>query len=238
MIKELYLEDSYLKEFEAEVVSVADEKYIVLNQTAFYPTSGGQPNDEGIMKTEDNEYLVVYCGKFNGFISHEVNKPGLKVGDKVKCKIDWNRRYHFMRLHTAVHVLAETFYKDTHCLITGGQLGFERSRMDFALQEYDPEKIKSYVDKANEILAQDLPIKVEFLSREEAMKIPQVSKLAKPISESLQTIRIVSIGNYDLQADGGTHVNSTGEVGQIKLLKIDNRGKDNRRIYFTLEENE
>jgi len=235
MIKELYLEDSYLKEFEAIVVSIANDRYVVLDQTAFYPTSGGQPNDEGIMRTEEEEYKVVYCGKFNGSISHEVDKPGLKIGDKVMCKIDWNRRYHFMKMHTAVHILAETFYKDTQCLITGGQLGLEKSRMDFALREYDPEKIKAYVEKANEVLAQDLQIKVEFLPREEAMKLPQVSKLAKGLPESLETIRIVSIGDYDVQADGGTHVNSTKEVGKIKLLKIDNRGKDNRRIYFTLE---
>ena len=107
--------------------------------------------------------------------------------------------------------------------------------MDFSIENYDPEKIKSYIDKSNEVLKQNLQTKVEFMSRDEAFKIPQISKLAKGLPESLKIIRVVSIGDYDIQADGGTHVRSTKEVGKIILLKIDNRGKNNRRIYFTLE---
>ena len=235
MPEELYLKDSYLKEFEAEVVEVNDDKFIVLDKTAFYAAGGGQPHDEGIIRTENNEFNVVYVGKFSGKISHEVNRSGLKVGDKVHCKVDWDRRYRLMKMHTATHLLSEVIYKDTGSLITGGQLGIEKSRMDFALQEYDPEKIKSYIDRANELIEQDLQVSVRFLPREDAMKLPQISKLAKGLPESLKEIRIVDIGGYDVQADGGTHVKSTKEIGKIKLLKIDNRGKNNRRIYFTLE---
>jgi len=235
MPEELYLKDSYLKEFEAEVMGVSKEKFIILDRTAFYATSGGQPWDEGVMRTENDEFKVVYVGKFDGKISHEVDKPGLKVGEKVKCEIDWERRYRLMKMHTATHILSEVIYKDTGSLITGGQLGIEKSRMDFNLLEYDPEKIRGYIDRANELIGKDLKISVEFLPREEAMKLPQVSKLAKGLPESLKEIRIVKIGDYDMQADGGTHVKSTNEIGKIKLLKIDNRGKNNRRIYYTLE---
>jgi misacylated tRNA(Ala) deacylase len=244
MTEALYLKDSYLKEFEAVVESVSDGKFVVLNQTAFYPASGGQPFDEGIMVRESDgrEFKVIYVGKFYGNISHQVelenSENTLKSGDKVKCKIDWERRYPLMKLHTATHILSEVLYKETHADITGGQMGLDKSRMDFALDDYDLEKIKSYIDKANEILKRDLKISVEFLSKEEAMKIPKLSKLAKSPEEifgDIEEIRIVNIGDFDIQADGGTHVNSTSEVGEIEFIKCDNKGKNNRRIYYKLK---
>lgn len=232
MTEALYLKDSYLKEWEAEIVGIND-KFIVLDKTAFYPASGGQPHDEGVMINEkEEEFKVIYVGKFSGKISHEVEKSGLKVGDKVKCKIDWERRYQLMKSHTATHVLSEVLYRETKALVTGGQLGFEKCRMDFDIKNYDLEKIKEYVKEANEILEKDLKVSIKFLSREEAIKLPQVSKLAKGLSEELQTVRIVNIGDFDVQADGGTHVNSTKEIGKIEFIKCDNRGKNNRRIYY------
>jgi misacylated tRNA(Ala) deacylase len=234
MEETLYLNDSYLKEFEAEVIEVNDN-FVVLNKTAFYPAGGGQPNDEGVMINEKGEeFEVVYVGESSGKINHEMGKIGLEVGEKVKCKIDWKRRYLLMKSHTATHVLSEVLYGEAHALITGGQLGIEKCRMDFDIDDYDLEKIKGYVEKANEILKKDLKVSVKTLSREEAIKIPQVSKLAKGLSEELQTVRIVSIGDFDVQADGGTHVNSTKEVGKIEFIKCDNRGKNNRRIYYKI----
>lgn len=230
----LYLEDSYLREWEAEVIEVNNNKFIVLDKTAFYATSGGQPHDEGTMETENDKFKVVYVGKFDSKISHEVDKPGLKVGDKVKCNIDWDRRYKFMKLHTATHILSEVLYRDAKALVTGGQLGLDKSRMDFDIENYDLEKIKSYVDKTNEIIEKDLLVTIKFLPREEALKLPQISKLAKGIPEDLETVRIVSIGDFDVQADGGTHVNSTKEIGKMEFIKCDNRGKNNRRIYYKL----
>ena len=232
MDEELYLKDSYLKEFEAEIKEVNNEKYIVLDKTAFYPISGGQAHDTGIIKRGKEEFKVVYCGKFSGKVSHEVDKSGLKVGDKVKCKIDWDRRYKLMRMHTAAHLLSEVFHKEAGALITGNQLDVERSRIDFSLENYHPEKIQEYINKANKIIQEDLSVTVEFMSRAEAIKIPQVSKLAMGFPSSLKTIRIVNIGDYDIQADGGTHVKSTKEMGKIELIKIQNKGKNNRRIYF------
>lgn len=235
-MEELYLKDSYLKEFTSTVKEVTDGKFIVLDQTAFYPASGGQPYDEGVMVNEHGEkFKVIYVGKFSGKISHEVDKLGLKIGDKVECKIDWDRRYKLMRLHTATHILSEVLYREESAIITGGQMGLEKSRMDFSLENYDLEKIKSHIDKANEIIGKDLPVSVEFLPREEAMKLPKLSKLAKGISDSLKIIRIVNIGDFDVQADGGTHVKSTKEIGKLEFMRCDNKGKNNRRVYYKLK---
>ena len=237
MKEALYLEDSYLKEWEATVESVGDGKFVVLNQTAFYPASGGQPHDEGIMVSEQGEeFKVIYVGKFSGKISHELDKDGLKIGNKVKCKLDWKRRYKLMRLHTATHILSEVLYREANALITGGQMNLDKSRMDFSLENYDLEKIKSYIDIANEILEKDLKVSVEFLPREEAIKLPKLSKLTKGISEELKEVRIVNIGDFDIQADGGTHVHSTSEIGKIEFIKCDNKGKNNRRVYYRLSE--
>ena len=237
MTESLYLKDSYLKEWDATVESVSDGKFIVLNQTAFYPSSGGQPSDEGVMMNEQGEeFKVIYVGKFSGKISHEVEKQGLKIGDKVKCKIDWKRRYTLMKLHTATHILSEVLYREANALITGGQMNLDKSRMDFSLENYDLEKVKSYVDKVNEIIEKNLKVSIEFLSREEAIKLPKLSKLAKGIPESLEIVRIVSIGDFDIQADGGTHVQSTSEIGKIEFIRCDNKGKNNRRVYYKLSE--
>lgn len=251
----LYLNNSYVKGWGAEVVDVK-EKYIILDKTAFFPNGGGQPFDTGVIeRINDNEkFNVVYTGKFGEKVSHEVNKTGLKVGDKVKCRVDWSRRYKHMKMHTAIHILSEVLFRETCALITGNQIGEERSRIDFSLKNYNREEIFRYVEEANKIIDKDLKVKIEFLPRQEALKIPQVSKLAKGLLENLEIVRIVLIGDFnsedensslielldlqkvfDVQADGGTHVSSTKEIGRIKLLKIDNRGKNNRRIYLKLE---
>jgi len=237
----LYLKDSYLKEWEAEIVEVNDGKFILLDKTAFYPASGGQPYDEGLITRESDgqEFKVIYVGKFSGKISHEVDKEGLNVGDKVKCTLDWERRYKLMKLHTATHVLSEVLNKETNALVTGGQMALDKSRMDFSLENYDLEKIKSYIDIVNEVLARDLKVSIEFLSKEEAMKMPKLSKLAKSPEEMFQgmeEIRIVNIGDFDIQADGGTHVHSTKEIGKIEFIRCDNKGKNNRRVYYKLRE--
>ena len=232
----LYMEDSYLKEFEATVKSVKDDKFVVLDQTAFYPKSGGQPNDTGKLTTEDGtEYNVVFAGKFSGEISHEVDKPGLKEGDKVKGTIDWDRRYRLMRMHTATHVLSSFFIKEAGALITGNQLDLEKTRIDFSLEDFDRDKISDYVKKANELSATNAEIKVSFMPREEVEQKPELARLAKGLPEGVKTLRIVNIEGIDIQADGGTHVKNTSEVGTIEVLDCKNKGKNNRRIYLTIK---
>ena len=230
----LCLDDSYCKECEAIVTGVKDGKFIALDKNLFYPRGGGQPTDTGKIIRGNNEFKVVFVGKFDGKVSHEVDKEGLKEGDKVKCIIDWERRYKLMRTHTAAHVLASTMHKELGALITGNELGEDKTRFDFNLENFDREKFDQVVDKVNELLKQDVDLKVYSLPRDEAMKIEGVVKLANALPPSIQILRIVEIPGIDLQADGGTHVKNLKEVGQIELIKLDNKGKSNRRIYFKL----
>ena len=234
-MKALYMEDSYLKEFKSKVKSVKDGKFVVLEETAFYPNAGGQPFDTGVIKKGDEEFKVVFVGKFGGEISHEVDHEGLSEGDEVSGTIDWERRHRLMRMHTAAHVLSAILYKEAGALITGGQLDLEKSRTDFNLENFDREKMIEYVAKANEIVKQDLPIHVKFMPRAEAEKDPSLQKLAKGLPPGVETIRIVEIEGFDQQADGGTHVKSTKEIGEIIFLKADNKGAQRRRVYFTLK---
>ncbi len=231
----LYMNDSYLKEFEAAVESVKYDKYIVLNQTAFYPQGGGQPFDTGVLICNSEEYPVVSVGKFSGAISHEVSKPGLKSGDKVTGRINWERRYIFMRMHTAAHLVSSIFHNKLGALITGNQIDLDKTRIDFSMENFDKGKIMEYIGTANELIKQDIPVKTYSLPREEAMKIPGVVKLAGALPPNINILRIVEIPGVDLQADGGTHVKSLKEIGMIEFVKAENKGKDNRRVYYTVK---
>jgi len=148
MSKALYLDDMFLKEFEAEVVSVKDGKFIVLDQTLFYPKSGGIANDEGILVRGSDTFNVVYVGKFSGQISHEVDKEGLQVGEKVTGTLDWNRRYKLMRFHTAAHVLSGAFFKNLGAKITGNEIStLDQGRIDFNLENFDRKLIEEQVKR-------------------------------------------------------------------------------------------
>ncbi|MCW3975506.1 MAG: alanyl-tRNA editing protein AlaXM [Candidatus Bathyarchaeota archaeon] len=234
MIKALFLEDSYLKECEATVVAVSDGNYIVLDQTVFYPKGGGQPHDTGKIIHENNVFNTIYVGKFKGSISHEVDKVGLNKGDKVHCILDWKRRYKLMRNHTAAHTLAAILEKETGALITGNQLEEDKVRFDFNLENFSREIFQTYIDKANELFKKDIPVKWYEVLREEAVKIPGVTKLANALPPNIPVLRIVEIQGLDKQADGGTHVKNLKEVGAIEMIKAKNKGKNNRRVYFRL----
>lgn len=235
MAKALYLDDSYLKEFEAVVTKVTDDKFVVLDQTAFYPNSGGQPYDTGIFirKSDNKEFKVVYAGKFSGEISHEVENCDLKDGDLITGRIDWDRRYAHMKAHTAAHILAESLYRNSGAFTTGNQLGQDECRIDSNF-EYSPELIEGTFKGANEVIARDLPVTAKIIPREEAEKLPRLTKLAKGIPPEIREVRIVSVGDYDQQADGGTHVKSAKEIGRIKFVKYNSKGKNNKRIYFKI----
>ena len=234
MTELIYMTDCFAKEFDAKVTKV-DGKFIVLDKTAFYPQGGGQPTDTGKLIKDGEEYQVVFAKKKGADVSHEVDREGLQEGDTVHGVLDWDKRYVLMRMHTAAHILCEIFHKETGALITGNQLNVDKSRIDFNLENFDREKISEYVAKANEIVQKDLPIKIYTLPREEAMKLPSVTKLANVLPPAVQELRIVEIVGYDTQADGGTHVKSTKEVGEIEVVSAENKGKNNRRVYFKLK---
>lgn len=231
----MYMKDSYVKEFEADIESVKDDKYIVLDKTYFYPNGGGQPFDTGVMIANNEEYPVVFVGKFDGKISHEVSRPGLKAGDKVSGKIDWNRRYRLMRMHTAAHIIDAVLYNEAKALCTGNQLGLDKSRIDFSLDVLDRDKIQQYIDMANEWVQKAVDVKIYFLPREEALKIQGIVKLAAVMPPEVKELRIVEIPGIDIQADGGTQVKNTSEIGKISLVSVENKGKNNRRMYYTVD---
>ncbi len=235
MTKALYMNDSYLKEWTAKVISVKDDKYIGLDKTAFYPKGGGQPWDEGFIIKNGQKFKVIYVGKFSGQISHEVDKPGLSEGGEVSCKLDWKRRYTFMRYHTACHLISNVLYTRADAKITGNQIEMDKTRMDFSMKDYSPEKLKAYVDEANNIIKNDLPISVDYMSREEVLQNPEVARLAKGLPD-VKEFRIVKIGEIDKQVDGGTYINHLKEISKIEVIKTVNKGKNNRRMYFILKE--
>ena len=234
MTKALFLSDSYLKESPTTVVSVKDGKYVTLDQTIFYPKGGGQPHDIGKIVRGAEIFNVVYVGKFSGEISHETDREGLQPGNKVHTILNWERRYKLMRSHTAAHVLAALLNKGTGALITGNQLEENHVRFDFNIEKFDRALLEEYLAKANKLFDTDVPVKWYELPQEEAMKIPKVVKMADAFPPDLPTLRIVEIVGIDKQADGGTHVRNLHEIGKVSLVKTENKGKNNRRIYFKL----
>ena len=236
MSEALYMNDSYLKEWDAEIKSVSQDKFIILDKTAFFPKGGGVEWDTGkIIKVDGEEFNVVYTGKFSGEISHEIDKKGLKVGDKVHCKLDWDRRYLLMRYHTGTHVLSGVFFKEYNLKITGNQLTTEKGRVDLNMEEMDIDSFKNAIVKSNEIINKNLAVEIYYLSRHEAEKDSDLFKLAKGFSHDIDTIRIVDIKGFDRQADGGCHVKNLNEVGMLKFKEAVNKGKDFKRVYFTIE---
>ena len=229
----LYMEDSYKQEFHARVVSGGTE--VMLDETAFYPTSGGQPNDTGaIIGPDGSIYAVTDVKKSGGNIVHAVDEQGLAEGDHVRCKINWERRYRLMKMHTAAHVLSAVVAKDG-ALITGKQLGVEESRIDFSLDNFDKDKLGSIAERANKLIEKGAHVRTYFLRRDEALKIPGIVKLAEKMPPDLPELRIVDITGIDIQACGGTHVREIGEIGRIKVTGTENKGKTNRRMYYMIE---
>jgi misacylated tRNA(Ala) deacylase len=234
-VNALYLQDCYLKEFESTIKSVKDGKFIVLNETAFYPSSGGQPYDKGtITRLLDNKvFSVVFVGKFDGDISHEVSEPGLSPGDKIIGKIDWERRHRLMRMHTAAHVLSRVLYEEAGAHTSGNQLDTEKSRIDFTLENLDREKIQGWIDKANSYIKQEIPVEIREITREQAQA--ELEGPSKHLMANLDVLRLVSIGSIDKQTCGGTHLKNIGEIGEIVLMKVENKGAKNRRIVYSLK---
>ncbi|MBI2583331.1 MAG: alanyl-tRNA editing protein [Candidatus Aenigmarchaeota archaeon] len=234
MTELLYLHDSYTKESDATVVK-AEGKRIVLDKTCFYPGGGGQPRDKGPIEKEGEKFEIINAKKEGNDVVLEVDKEGLSSGDNVHVTIDWDYRYKLMRMHTAAHIIDAVLYKEANALCTGNQLGAEKSRIDFSLEVLDMDKMKKYFEEANELAKRGIEVKIYFMKREEALKIPGIVKLAAVMPPAVEELRIVEIPGIDIQADGGTQVKNTKEIGTIELLSVENKGKSNRRVYFTVQ---
>lgn len=234
MTELLYMNDSYLREWES-VIEKASSKFVVLGKTAFYPQGGGVPCDNGTIKRNEEEFKVLFVKKIGDSVSLELDREGLKEGDRVHCKIDWEKRYKHMRMHTAAHILSSIINKKTGALITGNQISIDKTRIDFSLEQMDRERFKDYVRIANEEIQRDIQVRVYFMKRDDALKIPDMVKLANALPPDGDNLRIVEIGDIDTQADGGPHVATTKEIGKIEIVGFENKGKNNRRIYYTLK---
>jgi Ser-tRNA(Ala) deacylase AlaX len=229
MMQALYLTDSYLREWDA-VVSSIDGNKVLLDKSAFYPQGGGQPTDLGkITRLADGRMFNVVMVKKDGI---ELDAHGLAVGDKVRCALDWERRYKLMRMHTAAHILSAVINKETGTLITGNQLDVGKSRLDFNLEEFSRERMEAFVTSANKLIAAGAKVSIHYMPREQAMKVPHLFRLAGALPPEVKELRIVKIGEVDEQADGGTHITDAKEIGRIELLDVQNKGKNNRRLYF------
>jgi misacylated tRNA(Ala) deacylase len=231
MTRKLFWEDAYIQEFDAAVTSVTDNQ-VELDQTAFHPRGGGLVGDTGFlggMKVVD-----AIKGSGDSIVHVLESAPTLNVGGQLHGKIDWDRRHRIMRMHTSAHLLSAIFNKQTGALITGNQIEAEKSRIDFSLENFDRERMLVYCKQANEAIAKNPPVKTYFMKREEAIQIPGITKLASAAPPDVKELRIVEIEGLDLQADGGVHVKSLGEIREINPLKFENKGKNNRRLYFTI----
>ena len=234
MTELIYLNDSYLKEFTAKVVKVDGTK-VYLDKTAFYPQGGGQPTDTGTLECNGEVYAVSKVKKDENGIAHYVDKEGLKEGDEIIGKIEWERRYKIMRMHTAAHVLSGKLAKKFDVQITGNNLDVEKSRIDFNLESFDREAIENEIRELNEALAKGAEVEISYMPREEALKDPDLVRLANVLPPAIKELRIVDIKGLDRQCDGGTHVKDAKEIGMIEIVSMENKGKSNRRIYFTVK---
>ena len=231
MTRPIYWEDMYAREFDATVVSVEGSR-VVLDQTAFYPRGGGLVSDIGRLGGAN----VTETVKENGEVFHIVDNPAaFAVGQAVHGTIDWDRRYRVMRMHTTAHILCAIVNRETGALITGNQIAPLESRIDFNLEQFDRGKLTDYVAMANGVVSRGVDVKTYFMKREEALETPGLVKLANALPPTVAELRIVQIGDVDTQADGGVHVANTREIGEIVVNRAENKGKSNRRVYFSLK---
>jgi len=232
MVEELFRQDAYLKQADATVTAVED-RGVRLDRSIFYPTGGGQPGDSGVLRWDGGEAKVADTVKADGndvllVLAPDAPKPA--VGTQVRCELDWERRYKHMRMHTALHVMSAVIKGN----VTGGQVNADKSRLDFNLEGEVPTK-EWVTEEINKILANDHPVVPQWVTDEELTSRPELVKtmsVRPPMGQG--RVRLLSIEGVDLQACGGTHVARTAEIGRVECIKVENKGKMNRRFIIAL----
>ena len=229
-------EDGYMKEFDATVAAVTD-KGVVLDRTAFYPGGGGQPPDTGHLMTDGEERAVKKLSRSGGQIVHEIEGGDFpREGSAVHGVLDWERRYNLMRTHTALHILCGVVWRDYGALVTGGNMEPLAARMDFELESMSVDFAREVERAINEEVAAERPVHAAVHPREEALTIPDLIRTkVNLIPESVTEIRTIDIEGLDLQADGGIHVSNTREVGGIRVVKHESKGRINKRLRIALD---
>jgi len=232
MVEELFRQDAYLKQADATVTAL-EERGLRLDRSIFYPTGGGQPGDTGILRWDGGEARVVDAVKADGGDVLHVLAPDSarpQVGTKIQAALDWDRRLLHMRMHTALHVMSAVIKGD----VTGGQVGADKSRLDFNLLGDVPAK-EWVTEEVNKLIALDRPVTPQWITDEELAARPELVKtmsVRPPMGAG--RVRLLAIEGIDLQACGGTHVARTGEIGRVECIKIENKGKMNRRFIIAL----
>lgn len=232
MVEELFRQDAYIKEVDATVTGV-EERGVRLDRSIFYPTGGGQPGDTGLLRWNGGEARIVDSIKADGGdVLHVLapDAPRPEVGTKVHTVLDWERRHLHMRMHTALHVMSAVIKGN----VTGGQVGVDKSRLDFNLEGEIPTK-EWVTEEVNKLIALDRPVTQQWVTDEELTSRPELVKtmsVRPPMGAG--RVRLLSIEGVDLQACGGTHVARSGEIGRVECIKVENKGKMNRRFIIAL----
>jgi misacylated tRNA(Ala) deacylase len=235
MTQDLYPTDSYLNEFDA-AVTANDGQAVALDQTAFYPGGGGQPCDVGTLTWDGGSARVVNVKRQGGQSWHTLEDGLPPVGTSVHGSLDWDRRYRLMRTHTALHVLCGVVWRDYGALVTGGNMEPLKGRMDFEFESMHKELVSAIEASVNAEIALSHPVRIAILPRGEAFQIPDLIRTKiNLLPPQIQEVRTVEIVGLDLQADGGTHVANTAEIGRVRVVDYKSKGAINKRIYIELE---
>lgn len=238
MSEMIFQKDSYIKDFDCTVIEVIEEENaVILDRTAFYPGGGGQLFDTGILELTSGIYIVKKAKKAGDKIHHYIEGQLPKADESGIGKTDWERRYKLMRTHTAMHILCGVVWRDYKAQVTGGDMEPLKGRMDFEFENLEKSLISEIEEKVNIEIANKRNINVKILPREEAFQIPDLIRTKiNLLPEGITEVRTVEIEGLDLQADGGTHVNNTSEVGRMKIVDYKSKGKINKRIYVEIED--
>ncbi len=236
MTEKLYLNDAYLKECEARINKITD-RGIILDRTVFYARGGGQPGDSGTLKIGERIVKIDDCIKDGVNVLHLTDDlTGISEGDSCTCNLNWESRYQYMRYHSAIHLMDGLFNNMPvkNGLITGSQIYEDRARVDFSVENFSQELAEEIIDMVNKAVKEGHNISVKYIPGEEALKIPNLARTepGRELIKNLAVVRIIDIEGIDAQADGGTHVNNTTEIGEVSLIKIENKGRNNKRVYF------
>ena len=240
MTQLLYQTDSYLQAFEAKVTALDPENQgISLDRTAFYPGGGGQPADYGTLTMDGAAYPLQRIKKIGEVVFHYLAEDTLlpSAGQTVHGQIDWERRHQLMRTHTALHILCGVVFRDYGALVTGGDMDPLKGRMDFEFETMHKDLVQAIQEAVNREVANARQVRVAILPREEAFQIPDLIRTKINIlPEGIREVRVVEIVGLDLQADGGTHVANTADVGRVRVVDYKSKGKINKRIYIEIED--
>jgi misacylated tRNA(Ala) deacylase len=232
----LYQTDAYLRRFEATSVAVKGPA-VALSATAFYPGGGGQPHDLGTLARGDQRWRVQKIWREGAILWHETTGDPLPNAGLFRGELDWDRRYALMRTHTAFHILCGVVWRDYGAKVTGGNMELLRGRMDFEFESLRGKLIREIEERINTEVARARAIRVAFLPRPEADRHPDLIRTkVNLLPPGITTVRIVEIDGLDVQADGGTHVANTREVGRIRILDYKSKGKINKRIELVIQE--